>query len=247
MDQTVWIVMIGGIAAGFVQGMSGTAFGITAMAFWAWTLNPILVGPLVVFGSLIGQLLSIGTVWRSIDVRRVAPFILGGAVGVPLGVLALRHIDPVLFKFCVGLLLAIWCPMMLMSRALPRLERGGRVADAAVGLVARVMGGLGGLTGPAPTLWTALRGWERDMQRAVFQAFNLSMHCLTIAAYVSTGTVPNSALPLFAPLALAVMLSTFVGVRMYRRFSDATFRRMLFMLLTCSGLILIATTLPKLL
>ena len=109
------------------------------------------------------------------------------------------------------------------------------------------MGGLGGLTGPAPTLWAALRGWERDTQRAVFQAFNLSMHCLTIIAYFSSGTVPDSTLPLFLPLALAVMLSTFVGVRVYRRFSDATFRRMLFMLLTCSGLILIATTLPKLL
>ena len=247
MDPLIWIVVAGGLVAGFVQGMSGTAFGITVMAIWAWTLNPVLVGTLVVFGSLVGQVLSIGTVWRSVQFRLVWPFVAGGVIGVPLGVLALRHIDPLMFKSAIGLLLTIWCPIMLLSRALPRVTKGGKLADAAVGLVGGVMGGLGGLTGPAPVLWSALRGWERDTQRAVFQAFNLVMHSLTIALYLSSGTVPSGTWQLFVALALAVSLATRVGVRVYRRFSDVAFRQMLFGLLTCSGLILLATTLPKLL
>ena len=242
----MWIVVVGGMVAGFVQGLSGFGFGLMALAFWAWSLDPVVVGPLVVFGSLICQLLSIGTIRKSLNLRRAAPFVAGGVLGVPIGVFLLRHIDPVTFKFCVGLLLVVWCPVMLFARQLPHVTGGGRLADAAVGMVGGVMGGLGGLTGPAPTLWAALRGWERDAQRAVFQVFNLSMHSVTIIVYFSSGTVPDRALPLFLPLAVCVVIPTLIGARLYRRFSDLAFRRVVLGLLTVSGVILLAITIPRL-
>jgi hypothetical protein len=44
------------------------------MAIWAWSIEPILAGPLVAFGTLFGQLLSIGTVRRGLDARLIWPF-----------------------------------------------------------------------------------------------------------------------------------------------------------------------------
>jgi hypothetical protein len=41
--------------AGFVQGLSGFAFGMVAMSFWAWVLEPQLAAVLSVFGSLTGR------------------------------------------------------------------------------------------------------------------------------------------------------------------------------------------------
>ncbi|GJE60106.1 sulfite exporter TauE/SafE family protein [Methylobacterium trifolii] len=247
MEPLTGIVVLGAAAGGFVQGLSGSSFGLVAMAVWAWSLDPVLTGPLVVFGSLLGQILSVGAIRRGFDAGRLLPFVLGGLVGVPLGVLLLQRIDPLVFKLSVGILLAIWCPMMLLARDLPRIVRGGRLADAAVGLVGGVMGGLGGLTGPAPQLWTTLRGWDRDAQRAVFQGFNLAMHALTLASYAVAGTISGQALRLFPAVAAAVLIPTLVGVRLYSRFSDVAFRRIVLWLLTLSGVILIATTLPKLL
>ena len=116
---------------------------------------------MVVFGSLIGQLLSVGTIRRSFDWRRTLPFLVGGVLGVPLGVALLPHLDQTAFKIAVGVLLTVWCPTMLLIRELPRISAGGRLADGGVGLIGGVMGGLGGLTGPAPTLWCTLRGWTR--------------------------------------------------------------------------------------
>src|ERR1700749_2751498 len=110
MDQTVLIVVLGTMAAGFVQGLSGFAFGLVAMGIWAWSLDPVLAGPLVVFGSLIGQMLAIGSMWGLVDPWRALPFIVGGVVGVPLGVLLLRYINPTAFKASVGVLLVVWCP-----------------------------------------------------------------------------------------------------------------------------------------
>ena len=65
MDQTVLIVVLGTVVVAFVQGLSGFAFGLVAMGIWAWSLDPVLAGPLVVFGSLIGQLVGSGALWRA--------------------------------------------------------------------------------------------------------------------------------------------------------------------------------------
>ncbi len=247
MDLLTRVVALGAAAGGFVQGLSGFAFGLVAMAVWAWWLDSVLAGPLVVLGSLVGQLLSLRSIRRGFDPRRVLPFVAGGLLGVPLGVALLRRIDPLTFKLAVGVLLAVWCSAMLLARDLPRVARGGRLADAGAGLVGGVMGGLGGLTGPAPTLWAALRGWDRDAQRAVFQVFNLAIHGLTMAVYLATGTVSAEAARLLLVVAPAMLVPTLVGARLYRRFSDAAFRKAVLGLLAASGVVLIATTPPRLL
>src|SRR5256885_9680533 len=83
MDLTPLYVVLGAAAAGFVQGLSGFAFGLVASAIWAWAVAPQLAGPMVVFGSLIGQVLSIGTVRRSFDLKLALPLRVAGLLGVP--------------------------------------------------------------------------------------------------------------------------------------------------------------------
>ena len=64
MPEAVWIIALGAIVAGFVQGLSGFAFGLVAMSFWAWTVEPQLAAVLVVFGAL--GVLSIGLLLGSL-------------------------------------------------------------------------------------------------------------------------------------------------------------------------------------
>jgi uncharacterized membrane protein YfcA len=234
-------VALGAVLGGFVQGLSGFAFGLVAIGLWAWTVDPTVVGPLVVFGSLLGQMLSFGTVRRGLDPGRLLPFIVGGLIGIPIGVLLLRRVDPVEFKLAVGVILLLWCPAMLLLRELPRVDGGGRWADGIAGWIGGVMGGLGGLTGPAPTLWCALRGWGRDEQRAVFQSFNIVMQAATMAAYLATGTINTQTAWLFAIVAPAMLVPTLLGARLYRRFSDAGFQRLVLLLLTASGALLVVS------
>ena len=40
MDPILVAVIAGAVVAGFVQGLSGFAFGMVAMAFWAWLVAP---------------------------------------------------------------------------------------------------------------------------------------------------------------------------------------------------------------
>jgi hypothetical protein len=96
MDPLVLIIIVGACAAGFVQGLSGFAFGMTAMSFWAWMVDPQLAAVLVVFCSLIGQVLTIVTARRGFNLKRTLPFVIGGALGVPVGAMILPHIDQIM-------------------------------------------------------------------------------------------------------------------------------------------------------
>jgi len=238
--ETWLLLAMGACVAAFVQGLAGFGFGLVSMAFWSWTLPPALAAPAVVFGSLIGQLLAVRSVRHGIDWRRLTPFLLGGLAGVPLGVALLRYVDPAAFRLGVGVVLLVYCPAMLLAAELPRITRGGRVADAAVGWLGGAMGGFGGLPGPAPTLWCVLRGWPRDQQRAVFQSFNLAMHAITLTGYASAGLLTARTVPVFAIVGAAVLVPALAGVHLYRRFSDEAFRRLVLALLTLSGVALVA-------
>lgn len=247
MDSMYLVIALGAAVAGFVQGLSGFAFGMVAMSFWAWVLPPQEAAVLSVFGSLSGQVISAITVRRGFEWARLLPFILGGLAGIPLGVLLLPHLDMAWFKALLGGMLVLWCPVMLLSARLPRLGRGGRLADGSVGLAGGVMGGLGGFTGTLPTLWCTLRGYPKDVQRSVIQNFNLSMLAVTMATYLATGLVTRPMLPLFAIVAPAMLIPSLLGSRLYIGISEARFRQVVLGLLCLSGAALLASSVPVLL
>ncbi len=244
--STVLIVALGAALAGFVQGLSGFGFGLTALSVWAWVIDPTLAAFFSVAGSLGGQLVAAVKVRRGFDLPLLAPFILGGLVGIPLGVALLPRLDIDWFKTILGGLLVVWCPAMLFARNLPRITGGGRAADTVVGLAGGVLGGLGGFTGVLPTLWCTLRGYERDKQRNVIQNFNLSMLLAIMIAYLASGVVRPSMLPALAVVLFAMLVPTLLGTRLYSGISETGFRRLVLGLLTVSGVTMLASALPKL-
>lgn len=247
MDPAIGIIAFGAVVAGFVQGLSGFAFALVAMSIWAWSVELHLAAVLVVFGSLVGQIVGAVSVPRRFDLRLLAPFLIGGLAGIPLGVALLPHVDVVLFKGILGMILVVWCPLMLVSGRLPRLRFGGRAADGAIGVIGGIMGGLGGFTGVIPTLWCALRGLDKATQRSIIQNFNLVTLGATMAAYLVTGAVRVEMLPLFAIVGAAVLVPALLGARLYVGISETAFRKIVLTLLSASGVALLASSVPRLL
>jgi uncharacterized membrane protein YfcA len=219
-------VLVGTVGAAFVSGLSGFAFGMIALSVWAWVLEPRLLSPMVVFGSLVAQLVSLGAVRRGHRWRRLLPFLIGGIAGVPLGV---RLLDVVDLRWFRG--------------EMPPLRHGGRAADSSAGLVGGVMGGLAGLTGPVPTLWCALRRWDKDVQRSVFQSFNLTMQAIILASYGFAGMLTTEVGWMFALMLPAILLPTWLGARCYQRISEVAFRSLVLGLLLVSGCVLVGSSL----
>lgn len=244
MDSPIFVIALGAMAAGFVQGLSGFAFSLVAMSFWAWSVEPTLAAVLAVFGGLSGQILAALSVRRGFDLQRLLPFLIGGFVGIPLGTMLLPKLDIVLFKAVLGAVLVVWCPFMLFARHLPKITVGGRGADGVIGLIGGVCGGLGGFSGAIPTLWCTLRGMEKDAQRSIIQTFNLAMLGTTMLSYVIAGMVTCEMLPMFAVVLPAMLIPSLIGARIYIGISEATFRTIVLSLLTASGVALLASSLP---
>jgi len=240
------VLVAGAVAAGFVQGLSGFGFSLVAMSFWAWTIDPPTAAVTAVFGALTGQVVAAVTVRRGFHLARLLPFIAGGLVGIPLGLVLLPRLDATVFRAFIGTVLALWCPAMLFAGNIPRVTVGGRVADAAIGACGGAMGALGGATGAIPTLWCTLRGFDKDTQRAVIQNFNLATLAVAMVGYLGSGLVTREMLMPFAIVAPAMLVPVLLGARLYIGISEATFRRIVLGLLTASGVALLVSSVPRL-
>ena len=248
MSTALLFVAIGAALAGFVQGLSGFGYSMTAMALWAWTLEPMLAAPLAVFGGLTGQIIQAVTQRRGFHWRALLPFLLGGLAGLPLGLWLLPQLDMVWFKLVLGAFLVIVCPTMAFAHHLPALRLPApvqRACDGVAGVIGGVMSGLGGFAGVVPTLWCQLRRMPKDEQRQVIQNFNLMMLAITFAGYVGAGIVTRGMLPAFAVALPAMLLPSLWGGRLYRRISDQAFRRVVLGLLTLAGVAMLAASVPQ--
>ena len=128
---------------------------------------------------------------------------------------------------------------MLISGRLPRLNKGGLIADSIIGAIGGLMSGIGGFSGVVPTLWCVIRGFDKDTQRIIIQNFNLTILAGTMIVYIKAGIVTISMIPTFSIVAIAMMIPTLIGARLYIGISEATFRKIILTLLTVSGITLL--------
>ena len=237
------MIVLGALAGGFVTGLAGFGTGLTALGFWLHVVDPVVAAALVVICSVVGQAQSLYTVRRAVSWGRAWPFLLGGVIGVPLGVAALRAVEPGALKILLGLFLIGYTSVTLALRRLPMVRWGGRVADALVGFGGGVLGGVAGLSGPLPTIWCGLRGWDADAQRGVYQLFNLTILSMALVAYATRGILTRQVLGYALVCLPATLLGAYGGIRLYGRVDDRQFRYLVLWLLFASGVILTVSNL----
>lgn len=240
---TIAFIVLGAFCAGFVTGLAGFGTGLIALGFWLYVVDPIVAVALVVINSVVAQVQSLYTVRRAFSWSRVWPFLLGGIVGVPLGVSILRSIDPKTLKIYLGLLLIAYTGVALGLRRLPTILWGGKIADTVVGFGGGILGGIAGLSGPLPTIWCGLRGWSADIQRGVYQPFNLAILGIVLVVYATQGILTAQVWELALVSLPASIVGAYIGIRMYGRISDRQFRYLVLWLLLSSGIVLVMSNL----
>ena len=246
MDQ-LWLLGFGAAVAGLVQGISGFAFAMVAMSIWVWGVEPQLAAVMAVFGGWFGQVISAMRIRRGWHVSILWPFVVGSAIGIPIGQLLLPYLDPSQFKLVLGLLLVVCCSAMLATAKLPHVKSGGRVADAGVGLLGGVMAPISGFSGLAPALWASLRGYNKDEHRAVLQNFNLIVLSATVASNVWSGRLNRSHVPQMAIVAGTLILPAIWGSKIYVGMSAAAFRKTVLWLLVGAGVTMLIAALRSML
>ena len=242
MGVTEILILSGGFAGGYVSGLTGFGTGLTALPFWLYAVHPVVAAPLVVICSIVAQIQTLPSIWHAINWRLAIPFVLGGLIGVPIGTMLLPHVSSSLFKIFIGCILISYCGFMLTKRSAPTLSWGGRTADGTVGFGGGILGGLAGLSGPLPTIWVSLRGWDKDAKRGVFQVFNLSILIFAFVAQALGGFMTFEVGKMTLIALPGTILGAWLGRKMYDGFGDDRFNQIVLGLLFISGISIVVTS-----
>jgi uncharacterized membrane protein YfcA len=218
------VLFFGALAGGFVSGLAGFGTALMALGIWLYVLPPAVAVPLVLICSIVAQTSTLPSFWRSFDFTLVWPFLIGGLAGVPLGTLLIARADPHGFKLSVGVLLLVFPTALYLNRNPVAFSFGGRVADGIAGFAGGILGGLAGLSGPIPTLWASVRGWDKHERRGIFQTFNWTVLSAALCLQAGTGFVTGEVIRLALFVLPATLFGAWVGARGYHALSDRNFR-----------------------
>lgn len=242
--QSWSLFLVGACIAGFVQGLTGFAFALVAMSFWVWALPPQLAAPLVVFASLWSHIIALSKERpHQLNVSLVLPYIIAGLIGVPLGTYLLHQINAQTFKLILGLFLLVWCPVMYFAPEFKSLKSLGKKADAMIGFLGGVLGGLGGFCGSLPSAWVMLKGLSKIEQRYILRHFNFGIQLFTFAVYIFQGTVQFQQWPYILALMVSVTIPAILGAQLFYKISEKQFKHIVLSLLFASGAFLVISTL----
>lgn len=238
MDGTVLsIYLLSTMIGGITTGLAGFAMGLVVSGVWLHILTPIQTATLIVAYGLIVQSYGIWKLRHALRWRTVMPFIVGGALGVPIGTALLAYIDPGALRIGVGVLLVVYSSYFLLRPAVHAIK-ATLPAELGVGFFNGILGGMTGLTGPIITMWCQLRGWPKDAQRAIFQPVILAAFAMSAVTLTIAGAVTLELVKLFVYGLPALAIGTWLGLRLYGHLDDAAFRKVILVLLLLSGLVL---------
>jgi uncharacterized membrane protein YfcA len=233
------LFLLAAFLGGFASGLAGFAMGFVVSGIWLHVISPVETTTLITAYGLLTQGYGVWQLRHSINWRKVVPFIIGGMIGVPFGTMLLTYFHPAHMRSGVGSLLIVYSIYGLAKPELAPLK-AGLAADAGIGLLNGLLCGLTGLPGFIITVWCQLRGWTKDVQRAVFQPVMLAAIVMTAISLAISGVVTAVTVKLYFLGLPALLLGLWVGFNLYGRLDDAAFRKLILILLLISGTALIA-------
>ncbi len=220
--------------ASTVQGVSGFGFALVSLAIMPAFLDMKFAVPLV---GVFGWATSLALGWQlrgDMKAARILPLLAGGVVGAPIGATFLKQVDASLAIGALGVLLLAYTTWALVGRA-PAPREFSRPVSTGVGVVAGILSGAFGTSGPPLVAYTTLTPWSRDEIKATLQAFFVFGGAITMGLYLYMELLTGEMLELNLMLMPVLLLGVFVGARVSRYVDQAAFRRLLLVALWIVG------------
>jgi uncharacterized membrane protein YfcA len=197
--------------AAAVSSTVGFAFSAIAAAMILHLVPDNVAAVQIMMAASIGiQSYSVAALYRTISWRACMPFLIGGAATIPAGIYLLLSVCPRTYILAMGVALVVYGTYMLFRRPL-WVQGGGAFANGLVGAIGGLTGPLAAFPGAFVTIWCGIRGWDKVVQRSIYQPYILVIQVLTL---IVLGTVSERAV-LDAQLltyALPGVMGAYVGL-----------------------------------
>lgn len=225
-----------------ISSTVGFAFApIASVLLFNIPIEKTKIVEIILLASISVQGYSIFYLSRRIPYRRLAYFLAGGILTMPVGLTLLFTLDPSKYKIIMGLWLILYSLYALLA---PQIKLGStnRIVDAMVGALGGITGPLAAFPGAFVVIWCNLQDLDPFEQRAIYQPYILAMQLMTLTGLFVMGepTLIQLDDSLFAVQGLA---GAMIGLRIFARLKTQTFRIAVNAFLLFSGLSIAVTTL----
>lgn len=236
------LLLLGAIAGGFANGLTGFGTAIFALGFWLQIMTPTQAVATVVVMAVFSGFQGLFAVRKHILEQpfRLLRFLIPGLIGVPIGTSILYAIDPFLLKLAIATFLIVYSGFFLLKSNLPKLHGSFALVDIIVGFLSGILGGLASTSGVLPTIWATIRPWDKGETRAVLQSFNFSILGFTAVVLAFGGAYSKENFMILAITLPVSAISAFVGIKVFRAISDDTYKKLLIILMFISGFAILA-------
>lgn len=238
--ELVLSLLAGAAAGGFVNGLAGFGTALLSLGIWLQVMPPWQAVSIVAAMSVVSGVQSLWLIRGELGsgTRRLPRFLLPALIGIPIGAATLEFISAPLLKLVIAGFMLLYGAFFAFRRSLPHLERPMPKTDALVGFCGGFLGGAASLSGALPTMWCAMQPWTKGETSAVLRPYNVVILGIAVGIFAWQGYYTRDTLILMAIALPATIVSSQIGIAVFRRLSDQQFRRLLIWLLFSAGALL---------
>jgi len=238
--ELVLSLLAGAAAGGFVNGLAGFGTALLSLGIWLQVMPPWQAVSIVAAMSVVSGVQSLWFIRGELGsgTLRLPRVLLPALIGIPLGAATLEFISAPLLKLVIAGFMLLYGAFFAFRRSLPHLARPMPKTDALVGFCGGFLGGAASLSGALPTMWCAMQPWTKGETSAVLRPYNVVILGIAVGIFSWQGYYTRDTLILMAIALPATIVSSQIGIAVFRRLSDQQFRRLLIWLLFSAGALL---------
>ncbi len=232
------ISAIGVLLAALVSGATGLAFPLIAAPIFLVDYAPPQAVLITGMCSIIGQLLSLVLLRRSIVYEIRWRLVLTGLVAVPFGTMILVWSDVRLVRVGLAGLLMLSAAWQLCRRGLAGRSDHGRW-EMLVGTCGGFCGGMFGVSSAVPAIWLSMCGLDKASQRAIIQPYIIAVQAASLLVLVWRGAFAAQVGAALAVYLVPLVTGVLVGTFGFRFFSCESYSKTVAAIVLVSGLVLL--------
>jgi uncharacterized membrane protein YfcA len=232
--------------AALLQAASGFGFAVLATPLFLLFIDPQRAVQLVIIITTALSLVVLPGLWRAILPGLLLRLGLGSLAGLPLGLIAFRHADPLLVRALVGGTILAFALLLGWRRRHGAGEPSGPFGvrprfEVATGAISGIATALVGMAGPPVLIYLLLAGAPPRTARATLLAFFTLAYAATLAAHAATIGIPAQTWLSAGALIPFAILGGLAGRPLGDRLSADAFAILAIFLLAAAGIYTLAT------
>ena len=221
------------VAAGLMRGFAGVGSGMLMAPFFAILFGPVQTVAVIILMELVVTAQLLPGVRREINWSVIAPMGVAAALFMPAGSWLLVTLDPELLARFIALVVLVFSIILMIGW---RYDGEKKVwMSAGTGALSGVLIASTSLGNPPVMVYLLSSRDSAATNRANFTGYFAVTLIALIVLMAAAGLIDRNAVVTAAILLPVFMAGAFVGSRLFRKSSEALYRRVALGLLFCVG------------